>query len=52
MPAKRVDVVFDAYPIPSIKESERACRGLDANKTGSLLSLDQNRVNQKALAIQ
>ena len=26
---KRVDLVFDAYPIPSIKESERARRGLD-----------------------
>lgn len=27
--SKRVDLVFDAYPIPSIKESERARRGLD-----------------------
>lgn len=26
---KRIDIVFDAYPIPSVKEGERNRRGLD-----------------------
>jgi len=42
---KRVDIVFDAYPSPSIKDSERARRGLDEKeeKTFIITGPEQQR---------